>query len=111
LRATRCVIQSYDGEGLRDLLSECLILTYNAIAYAQEHGIDNRKGMKGFYRTLKDQSIPSCYKMAAISRACEVVASRKRSQKRAIVTHHPKPLKSMICLTSAFIITFKGPYL
>jgi len=37
-------------------------LTYNAIHYAEENGVDNRRGMKGFYETLKDTKLPSCYK-------------------------------------------------
>ncbi len=53
MQATKCVTQPHDGEGLRDLLSDCLTLTYNAIAYAREHGVDNRKGMKGFYRCVE----------------------------------------------------------
>ncbi len=61
MRATKCVTQSHGGEGSRDLLGECLILTYNAIAHAQEHGIDNRKGLKGFYGALKGSELPSCY--------------------------------------------------
>jgi hypothetical protein len=31
-------------------------VTYNAIHYAKEYGIDNRKGMKGFYQTLRKSS-------------------------------------------------------
>ncbi len=108
MRATKCVIQSFDGDGVRDLLSECLTLTYNGIAYGQEHGIDNRKGMKGFYRTLKDTKLPSCYKTAAIGRACAVLASRKKGEKRGIEMRHPKPLRSMVCIISGFFVTMKG---
>jgi putative transposase len=64
--------------------------------------------MKGFYRSIKDEKLPSCYKVAAMGRACEVVASRKKSEKRGIETKHHKPLKPAICLISAFIITMKG---
>ncbi len=108
MQAIKCVAQSFDGAGVRELLSECLTLTYNAVRYAEERGIENRRGMKGFYRSLKDEKLPSCYKVAAIGRACEVVASRKRSERRGVETHHPKPLKPVVCLISAFIVTMKG---
>ncbi|MDA4137496.1 MAG: transposase [Thaumarchaeota archaeon] len=108
MRATKCVSQPFDGEGLRNMLSECLVLTYNAIAYAQEHAICNRKGMKGFYRALKDVKLPSCYKTAAIGRACGVVASRKNSEKREIETKHPKSLRPAVCIVSGFFISMKG---
>ena len=29
-------------------------MTYNAIRYAEDHGVDDRRGMKGFYQSLKD---------------------------------------------------------
>jgi hypothetical protein len=48
LRAIKCVSQSFDGEGIRCLLDECLTPTSNAMQYALEHGIDSRKGMKVF---------------------------------------------------------------
>lgn len=108
MRATKCVSQPFDGEGLRDLLAECLVLTYNAIAYAQDHGIENRKGMKGFYRTLKDMKLPSCYKVAVITRACAVVASRKKSEKRETKTKHPEPLRRVTCILTGFFISMKG---
>ena len=108
MRAVKCVTQPYVGEGLRDLLSECLTLTYNAIAYAQEHGIDSRKGMKGFYKTLKESKLPSCYKVAAIGRACAVVASRKKSEKRGVDVKHPRPLRTVVCMISGFFISMKG---
>jgi len=108
LLATKCVAQPYGGEGLRDLLSECLTLTYNAIDYAREHRIDSRKGMKGFYRTLKESKLPSCYKVAAIGRACQVVASRKKSEKRRISARHTRPLRRVICMLSGFFVTMKG---
>ncbi len=108
MRATKCVTQPCDGEGLRDLLSECLALTYNGIAYAREHRIDSRKGMKGFYRTLKGSRLPSCYKVAAIARACEVVASRKKREKRGIDVKHPRPLRSVVCVISGFFVTMMG---
>jgi putative transposase len=108
LRATKCVAQPYDGEGLRDLLGECLALTYNAVAYARQHRVDNRKGMNGFYNTLKESKLPSCYKIAAIGRACQVVASRKKSETRGIQTKHPKPLRPVVCIVSSFFVTMKG---
>jgi putative transposase len=108
LRATKSVSLSIDGEGLRGLLGECLTLIYNAVNYAQEHGIDNRKGMKEFYRTLKDVKLPSCYKTAAIGRACEVVASRTKSENREAETKHLKPLKDKVCIVSGFFVTMKG---
>jgi hypothetical protein len=59
LPATRCVTQLHTSEQLGGLLIECLTLTYNAIHYAEENGVDNRRGMKGFYETLKDTKLPS----------------------------------------------------
>jgi hypothetical protein len=42
-----------------------LTLTYNAIHCGEENEIDNRRGMKGFYRSLKTELLlPSCYKVA-----------------------------------------------
>lgn len=108
LRPTKCVAQTYPRDGLRNLLSECLTLTYNAIAYANEHGIKNRKGMKGFYGTLKHTKLPSCYKTAAIGRACQVVASRRKSEKRRIGVGHPSALRAVICIPFGFFVTMKG---
>ncbi|HYR04785.1 MAG TPA: hypothetical protein VEO75_05285, partial [Nitrososphaerales archaeon] len=107
MQATKCVTQTYSG-GLDDLLAECLTNTYNAINYAEEHGIDNRRGMKGFYQTLKDTKLPSCYKVASITRACAIIKSRKKSAKRGIKVVHLKPLRSMICIVSGFFVTMKG---
>jgi len=107
LLATKCVTQSYSG-GLDDLLAECLTNTYNAIQYAEEHGIVNRKGMKGFYQTLKSVNLPSCYKLASITRACAIIQSRKKSEKRGIKAVHLKPLRPMTCLISGFFVTMKG---
>ena len=105
--ATKCVVQSYTG-GLDGLLAECLTNTYNAINYAKEHGIDNRKGMKGYYRTLKGDDLPSCYKVASITRACAIVKSRNKSGKRGINAVHLKPLRPMICVISGFFVTMNG---
>ncbi len=108
---TKCVAQSYDGgDGLHNLLCQCLTVTYNAIAYAKEKGIENRKGMKRFYRSLKDVELPSCYKVAAITRACAVVKSRKKSDDRGTQIRHPKPLRPTICIISGFFVTMKGRF-
>jgi putative transposase len=64
--------------------------------------------MKGFYRSLKDVELPSCYKVAIITRACAVLESRRKSTKRGIETRHPKPLKPVVCITSGFFVTMKG---
>jgi putative transposase len=83
-------------------------MTYDAVHYGEENGINNRKGMKGFYRSLKGVELPSCYKVAVITRACAVVESRKKSARRGIESSHPKPLRSMVCIISGFFITTKG---
>ena len=83
-------------------------MTYNAIHYAEDHGVDNRGGMKSFYQALKDTKVPSCYKVASITRACAVVRSRKKSEKRAVRTSHPRPLRPMVCIISGFFTTVKG---
>ncbi len=108
LRPTKCVVQSFQNDPLDDLLRDCLTLTYNAIHYGEQNGITNRKGMKRFYRTLKGVELPSCYKVAVISRACAVLESRRKSEKRGIVTRNPKPLRPMVCIISGFFITMKG---
>jgi len=108
LRATKCVSQSHSSEQLRSLLAECLTTTYTAVHYAEEHGIDNRKGMKGFYRTLKGMDLPSCYKVASISRACAVVQSRKKTERRGVKLTHRGPLRPMVCIISGFFVTMKG---
>ena len=106
LLATKCVVQSYSG-GLDGLLAECLTNTYNAINYAEAHGIDNRREMKGVYRTFK-ADIPSCYKRASITRACAVVMSRKKTRRRGVKAIRFKPLRPMICVISGFFVTMKG---
>jgi hypothetical protein len=108
LRATKCVSQSLSREGLGDLLAECLNMTYNAVHYAEEHGIEDRRGMKGFYPTLRDVQLPSCYKVASITRACAVVKGRKKSQKRGVKVGHPRPLRPVVCIVSGFFITMRG---
>jgi putative transposase len=108
LRATKCVTQAHSSEQLGSLLSECLNMTYSAVHYSEEHGIDNRRGMKGFYQTLKEMGRPSCYKVASITRACAVVQSRKKGEKRRVKVGHPRPLKPVVCITSGFFVTMKG---
>jgi putative transposase len=108
LRATKSVLQPFYDERVSSLLYECLTLTYNALHYAEENGIENRKGMRGFYGTLKGAKLPSCYKVAAITRACAVLKSRRKSQRRGVSTEHPKPLRPAICIISGFFITAKG---
>ena len=108
LLATKCVTQSHSSGPLGDLLAECLTITYNAIHFAGEHRIDNRRGMKGFYRTLKDIELPSCYKVASMTRACAVVQSRKKSERRRVTAKHTRPLRPVVCITSGFFITMKG---
>src|SRR6267143_4820638 len=76
--------------------------------HAKVHGVDNRRGMKGFYRTLKGMRLPSCYKVASITRACAVVQSRKKGEKRGVKVDHPKPLKPLVCVVSGFFVTMKG---
>jgi putative transposase len=64
--------------------------------------------MKGFYQTMKDAKLPSCYKVASIARACAVVQSRKKSEKRDIRVGHSRPLRPMVCVISGFFTTMKG---
>jgi len=108
LLATKCVTQSHHSELLAGLLAECLTLTYDAIHYAEENGVDNRRRMKVFYQTLKNTKLPSCYKVASITRACAVVRSRKKSKKRGVRVSRPRPLRPMVCATSGFFTTMKG---
>jgi putative transposase len=83
-------------------------MTYNAVRYGQENGITNRKGMKGFYRSLKGIELPSCYKVAVITRACALLKSREKSSKRGLETRHPKPLRPMVCIITGFFVSAKG---
>ena len=106
--ATKCVTQSFQNGSFDGLLRDCLTLTYNAIHYGNENGITNRKGMKGFYHTLKEFKLPSCYKTAVITRACAVIESRKKREKRGAEVRHPRPLRPMVCIISGFFITVKG---
>ena len=108
LRATKSATQPFRDEGLDALLRDCLTLTYSAINYGEENGIDDRKGMKGFYRSLKGIELRSCYKVAVIARASAILKSRKKSERREVVIRHPKPLRPMVCITSGFFVTAKG---
>ncbi len=53
-------------------------------------------------------SCPSCYKVASITRACAVVRSRKKSERRGVRVSHPRRLRPVACITSGFFITMKG---
>lgn len=108
MRASKSVTQPFSNVTLDNLLNECLAVTYGAIHYGELNGIDNRKGMKGFYSTLKAIQFLSCYKVGAITRACTVIKSRKKSGTRGIGARHPKPLRPMVCIISGFFITAKG---
>jgi hypothetical protein len=108
LRATKCVTQAYSSDQLVHLLADCLTVTYEAIHYAEDHGIDNRKGMKGFYQTMKERGLPSCYKIASMTGGCAVVKSRKKGERREIKVIHPRRLKPTICITAGFFVTMKG---
>jgi IS605 OrfB family transposase len=109
LLATKCVTQTFQIDAtVGGLLHDCLILTYNAVHYGVENGITNRRGMKGFYRSLKDVGLPSCYKVAVITRACAVLESRRKSERRGIGTRHGRPLKPAVCIISGFFVTMKG---
>jgi putative transposase len=83
-------------------------VTYNAVHYAEENGVDDRRGTRGFYYTLKGVGLPSCYKVASMTRACAVVKSRKRSERRRVRVNHPTPLRPMVCVTSGFFVSAKG---
>jgi putative transposase len=83
-------------------------MTYNGVRYAEEHRIEDRRGMKGFYQTLKCVRLPSCYKLASMTRACAVVRSRKKSERRGVKAGHPKPLRPVVCIITGFFITMKG---
>jgi putative transposase len=108
LRATKCVTQLFQDGAIDDLLGDCLTLTYNAVHFAEVNGISNRRRMKQFYRTLKGDPLPSCYKVAIITRACAIIRSRKKSEKRRVNTKHPNPLRPMVCIISGFFVTAKG---
>jgi hypothetical protein len=72
------------------------------------NGINNRKEMREFYRSLRDVDIPSYYKVGAITRGCAVLKSRAKSARRGAAAKHWKPLRPMVCITGGFFITVKG---
>ncbi|MDG6909346.1 MAG: transposase [Nitrososphaerota archaeon] len=106
--ATKSVLQQFRSEKTDTLLRDCLTLTYNAVHYAEENAITNRKGMKGYYRSLKGVELHSCCKVAVITRACAVVESRRKSLKRGIEPSHRNPLRPVVCIISGFFVTMKG---
>jgi putative transposase len=108
LRATKSVAQHFQDDSVDALLRDCLTLTYNAMNYGQKNQISNRKGMKEFYRSLTGVELPSCYKVAVITRACSVLKSREKSKKRGVEARYPRQLRPMVCLISGFFITAKG---
>ena len=108
MRAIKSVVQPFRDLRIDSLLRDCLALTYNAMHYGEEHGITNRKGMNGFYRSLKGMELASCYKVSVITRACAVLKSREKTTKRGVRTGHPKPLRPMVCIISGFFVTAKG---
>jgi len=108
LQATKSTAQSSTNESLDAILRDCLTMAYNAVRYGQENEVTSRKGMKEFYRSLRGTDLPSCYKVAAITRACAVLKSREKSKKRGIQTKYPRPLRPMVCIVSGFFVTMKG---
>ncbi|MDV3278076.1 MAG: transposase [Nitrososphaerales archaeon] len=108
MQATKSATQPSRNDALDTLLGDCLTMTYNAVHYGRQNRITNRKGMKEFYRSLRETDLPSCYKVAAITRACAVLKSREKSEKRRVIVSHHQPLRRMICITSGFFISAKG---
>jgi hypothetical protein len=92
--------QPFRIDSIDRLLRDSLTPTSNAIHYAEEKGITNRKGMKGFYQSMRGVELPSCYKIAVITRACAVVESSRKSERRGIDTKHQKPLRPVVCIIS-----------
>jgi hypothetical protein len=82
MRATKSVSQPYASEVMKALLQRCLTLTYNAMKYGKDNDADDRRRMKEFYRSLNTVDIPSCYKVAIMTRACAVLESRKKGERR-----------------------------
>src|SRR5712692_5406860 len=108
LRAVKTVSQAFQNDSLNGLLQGCLTLTYNAMNYAEQNQIKNRKGMKGFYRLLRGLEPLSCYKLAVVTRACAVLKSREKSKRRDVKLRLPRPLKPMVCIITGFFISAKG---
>jgi hypothetical protein len=82
MRATKSVSQPHGSRVLRELLRHCITLTYNAMKYGKDNDADDRRRMKEFYRSLNTVDIPSCYKVAIMTRACAVLESRKKGERR-----------------------------
>ncbi len=106
--ATKSVSLEHSNAILHKLLGYCLTLTYNCIQYGEANAIRNKKGMKGFYRLLKDVDLPSFYKVAVIARACEILKSQEKSKKRGKEARHRKPLNPVVCIGGGFFVTAKG---
>ncbi len=102
------VWQPHDNARLREILSQCRTLTYNAIRYAESNRIKNRTEMKGFYRSIRDVDLPSSFKAAVITRACAVLRSREKSERRGVRVSHRKPLKLAACIIRGFFVTATG---
>ena len=100
--------QSHESAFLCKVLVECRTLTYNAISFAKQHGLKSRRQMKEFYRSMSSVDVPSCFKLAVITRACAVLRSRTKSEKRRISVAHPRPLKLASCIISGFFVTATG---
>ncbi len=64
--------------------------------------------MKGFYRSIRDVDLPSSFKVAVITRACAVLRSRRKSEKRGIRVRYRKPLKLAACIVRGFFVTVTG---
>jgi hypothetical protein len=108
LQATKSVSQPHRDEVLKELLQRCLRLTYNGMKYGEDNHTDDRSGMKEFYRSLKGIDIPSCYKVASITRACAVLKSREKGERRGKVVKHRTALRPVICITTGFFTTVTG---
>ncbi len=108
MRVTKSATQPYDNQAISELLRRCMTLTYGAIDYGERNGIDNRKGMRGFYDSMKGVDIPSFFKVGVMARASSVIRSREKDLRRGAEARHRKPLKPMVCITSGFSITVTG---
>ncbi len=108
MQATKSVSQPHRDEVLKELLQRCLALTYNAMKYGEDNHTDDRRGMKEFYRSLKGIDIPSCYKVASITRACAVLKSREKGERRGKVVKHKTALRPVICIMTGFFTTVTG---
>ncbi len=106
--ATLSVWQPHDSALIRDILSQCRPLTYNAIQYAESNRINNRGQMNGFYRSIRDVDLPSSFKVAVITRACAVLRSRWKSDRRGVRVRHRTPLKLAACIVRGFFVTVTG---